>query len=82
MFTFQLKQSSGPAGPRLGEMRTARGVVETPVFMPVATYGTVKTMTTEEVGELGATIILSNVYHLYLGPGWRSSRGWGGCTAS
>ena len=78
MFTFQLKQSSGPAGPRLGEMHTARGVVETPVFMPVATYGTVKTMTTEEVGELGATIILSNVYHLYLRPGVEVIQGLGG----
>ena len=69
MFEFHLKQAAGPAGPRLGEIRTARGVVATPVFMPVATYGTVKTMTPEEVGELGATIILSNVYHLYLRPG-------------
>ncbi len=69
MFTFHLKQAAGPAGPRLGEIHTARGVAATPVFMPVATYGTVKTMTPEEVGELGATIILSNVYHLYLRPG-------------
>ncbi len=69
MFAFQLKKAAGPAGPRLGEMRTARGVVPTPVFMPVATYGTVKTMTPEEVAELGAAIILSNVYHLYLRPG-------------
>jgi len=69
MFTFHLKQSSGPDGPRLGEIRTSRGVVETPVFMPVATYGTVKTLTPEEVGGLGAAIILSNVYHLYLRPG-------------
>jgi queuine tRNA-ribosyltransferase len=69
MFEFHLKKAAGPAGPRLGEMRTSRGVVETPVFMPVATYGTVKTLTPEEVGELGAGIILSNVYHLYLRPG-------------
>jgi queuine tRNA-ribosyltransferase len=69
MFTFHLKQSSGPAGPRLGEIHTGHGVVKTPVFMPVATYGTVKTLTPEEVGELGASIVLSNVYHLYLRPG-------------
>jgi queuine tRNA-ribosyltransferase len=69
MFEFHLKKAEGPAGPRLGEIRTARGVVATPVFMPVATYGTVKTLTPEEVAELGAAIILSNVYHLYLRPG-------------
>lgn len=69
MFAFHLKKANGPAGPRLGEIRTAHGVVETPVFMPVATYGTVKTLTPEEVEELGAAIILSNVYHLYLRPG-------------
>ncbi|MFZ2089617.1 MAG: tRNA guanosine(34) transglycosylase Tgt [Desulfobaccales bacterium] len=78
MFTFHLKKSSGPAGPRLGEMHTAHGVVETPVFMPVATYGSVKTLTSEEVGELGASIILSNVYHLYLRPGVELIRGLGG----
>jgi queuine tRNA-ribosyltransferase len=69
MFAFQLQKTAGPAGPRLGEIHTARGVVETPVFMPVATYGTVKTLTPEEVAELGAAIILSNVYHLFLRPG-------------
>jgi queuine tRNA-ribosyltransferase len=69
MFAFHLKQSAGPVGPRLGEIRTGRGVVATPVFMPVATYGTVKTLTPEEVAELGAAIILSNAYHLYLRPG-------------
>ncbi len=78
MFTFNLIKSEGPAGPRLGELRTARGVVETPVFMPVATYGTVKTMTPEEVGELGAALILSNVYHLYLRPGVEVIAGLGG----
>ncbi|MEW6388577.1 MAG: tRNA guanosine(34) transglycosylase Tgt [Thermodesulfobacteriota bacterium] len=69
MFAFHLKKSAGVAGPRWGEMRTPRGVVETPVFMPVGTYGTVKTLTPEELRELGASIILSNVYHLYLRPG-------------
>lgn len=50
-------------------MRTRHGVVETPIFMPVGTLGTVKAMTPEEVQELGARIILSNIYHLYLRPG-------------
>ena len=53
MFNFQLKKSSGPAGPRLGEIATARGVVETPIFMPVGTYATVKTMTPEELQDHG-----------------------------
>jgi queuine tRNA-ribosyltransferase len=46
-----------------------RGVVETPVFMPVGTYGTVKAMTPEEVSESGARIILGNTFHLWLRPG-------------
>ncbi len=50
-------------------MRTAHGVVETPVFMPVGTYGTVKTLTPEELEGLGASIILANAYHLFLRPG-------------
>jgi len=50
-------------------MRTAHGVVETPIFMPVGTLATVKAMAPEELQELGAGIILSNIYHLYLRPG-------------
>jgi queuine tRNA-ribosyltransferase len=50
-------------------MHTARGIVATPAFMPVGTYGTVKTMTPEELQEMGAQIILGNVYHLFLRPG-------------
>jgi len=69
MFEFHLKKSSGPAGPRLGEIVTSRGVVSTPVFMPVGTYGTVKTLTPEELRAMGAGLILSNMYHLYLRPG-------------
>jgi queuine tRNA-ribosyltransferase len=69
MFSFELLTPAGPGEPRLGVMTTARGRVATPAFMPVGTYGTVKTMTPEEVRDLGASIILSNVYHLYLRPG-------------
>ncbi len=69
MFEFHLKKSSGPAEPRVGEMVTARGVVATPVFMPVGTYATVKTLTPEELHTMGAGLILSNMYHLYLRPG-------------
>ena len=48
---------------------THHGVIETPIFMPVGTRATVKAMTPEEVRDLGAQIILSNTYHLYLKPG-------------
>ncbi len=49
-----------------------RGVVETPCFMPVGTYGTVKGMTPEEVEATGAQIILGNTFHLWLRPGQKS----------
>ncbi|MFZ3172265.1 MAG: tRNA guanosine(34) transglycosylase Tgt [Carboxydocellales bacterium] len=54
---------------RVGRLHTPHGIIDTPVFMPVGTQATVKTLTPEEVKELGAQIILSNTYHLYLRPG-------------
>lgn len=54
---------------RLGKLHTPHGVIDTPVFMPVGTQATVKTMTPEELKEIGAKIILSNTYHLFLRPG-------------
>lgn len=54
---------------RRGRLTFARGTVETPAFMPVGTYGTVKTMTPEELEGLGAEIILGNTFHLMLRPG-------------
>ena len=54
---------------RRGRLTFERGVVETPVFMPVGTYGTVKAMTPEELKELGAQVILGNTFHLMLRPG-------------
>jgi len=54
---------------RTGKMALAHGEVETPVFMPVGTNGTVKALTREDLGEIGFQIILSNTYHLYLRPG-------------
>jgi queuine tRNA-ribosyltransferase len=59
--------STGAA--RVGRLVTAHGVVETPAFMPVGTYGTVKAMTPEELTSLGAQIILGNTFHLMLRPG-------------
>ncbi|ADC71813.1 queuine tRNA-ribosyltransferase [Thioalkalivibrio sp. K90mix] len=54
---------------RRGRLRFPRGEVDTPAFMPVGTYGTVKAMTPEELRELGAQIILGNTFHLMLRPG-------------
>jgi queuine tRNA-ribosyltransferase len=54
---------------RRGRLRLAHGVVDTPAFMPVGTYGTVKAMTPRELDELGAQIVLGNTFHLWLRPG-------------
>lgn len=54
---------------RVGELKLAHGTVSTPVFMPIATQGTVKMMTCDDLEALGASIILANAYHLHLRPG-------------
>jgi len=64
---FELLGTAGAA--RRGRLHLRHGVVETPVFMPVGTYGTVKAMTPEELTGLGAQIILGNTFHLMLRPG-------------
>jgi queuine tRNA-ribosyltransferase len=64
---FELVKQSGSA--RLGRLATDRGVIDTPAFMPVGTYGTVKAMTPEELEGLGAQIVLGNTFHLMLRPG-------------
>ncbi|RKX57712.1 MAG: tRNA guanosine(34) transglycosylase Tgt [Thermodesulfobacteriota bacterium] len=69
MFNFQIIYQSKKTLARIGKIITHRGVIETPVFMPVGTQGTVKTMPPEVIASLGYTIILSNTYHLYLRPG-------------
>jgi queuine tRNA-ribosyltransferase len=63
---------------RLGKLHTPHGVVDTPVFMPVGTQATVKTITPEEIREIGAGLILSNTYHLFLRPGQELIREAGG----
>jgi queuine tRNA-ribosyltransferase len=67
MMQFTLQATSGLA--RRGRLEFARGTVETPAFMPVGTYGTVKAMTPEELRDIGAEIILGNTFHLMLRPG-------------
>lgn len=57
------------SGARAGELITPRGPVPTPVFLPVGSQGTVKTLTPEEVRDIGVRMVLANTYHLYLRPG-------------
>jgi len=64
---FEVIAQCGAA--RRGRLTLAHGVVETPVFMPVGTYGTVKAMAPNELEELGAQIVLGNTFHLWLRPG-------------
>lgn len=66
---FELLAQDKHTGARRGRLHTPHGTIETPVFMPVGTQATVKTMSPEELKELGAEIILSNTYHLFLRPG-------------
>jgi len=74
---FELIKTDGKA--RRGRMTFARGVVDTPAFMPVGTYGTVKGMTPEELADTGAQICLGNTFHLMLRPGTESSANMATC---
>jgi queuine tRNA-ribosyltransferase len=65
-------------GARLGSLTTAHGIVETPVFMPVGTQGTVKAAIHRDLAQMGAQMILANAYHLYLRPGDRLIKEMGG----
>jgi len=64
---FNLFKTCGSA--RAGELITSHGILPTPLFMPVGSQGTVKTLTPEEVREIGYDLVLANTYHLYLRPG-------------
>lgn len=66
---YRLIKTEKHTGARLGEIITPHGTFPTPMFMPVGTLATVKTMAPEELKEMGAGIILSNTYHLWLRPG-------------
>jgi queuine tRNA-ribosyltransferase len=69
MFNFEIVSASKTTKARAGLLQTAHGAVETPVFMPVGTLATVKSLTPEELLDCGTQIILGNTYHLYLRPG-------------
>ncbi|MCS6842379.1 MAG: tRNA guanosine(34) transglycosylase Tgt [Roseiflexus sp.] len=67
--TFEIEARDASSRARTGRITTAHGVIETPVFMPVGTRGSIKSLTPDEVRDHGAQIILGNTYHLYLQPG-------------
>ncbi|MCW7754617.1 tRNA guanosine(34) transglycosylase Tgt [Desulfobotulus sp. H1] len=69
MLTFELENRSSDSSARAGTIHTAHGAIETPIFMPVGTQGTVKGLTPEDLLACGSQIILGNTYHLYLRPG-------------
>uniref|UniRef100_A0A832EA36 Queuine tRNA-ribosyltransferase n=1 Tax=Desulfacinum infernum TaxID=35837 RepID=A0A832EA36_9BACT len=69
MWRFELLAQDGTTHARRGRIQTGRGTVDTPVFMPVGTQGTIKSLSPDEVSSLGAQIILGNTYHLSLRPG-------------
>ncbi|MFQ5817550.1 MAG: tRNA guanosine(34) transglycosylase Tgt [Terriglobia bacterium] len=77
-FRFEILARDPNSAARLGRLHTPHGTVATPVFMPVGTAATVKTMTQEMLEELSAELLLANAYHLYLRPGHHAIRDLGG----
>lgn len=69
MLQFNVLKNDNDSAARLGRLTLAHGDIDTPVFMPVGTQATVKTLTPDDLYEMGISIILSNTYHLYLRPG-------------
>lgn len=77
-FSFKILHRHKKAKARAGEIHTAHGVVRTPVFMPCGTQGTVKSLTPQDLKEIGVQILLGNTYHLYLRPGEKLINKFGG----
>ena len=75
---FQLLKTDTATAARRGRLQTRHGMVETPIFMPVGTQGTVKAVTPQQLRDIGAQIILGNTYHLSLRPGSELIRDLGG----
>ncbi len=78
---YTLLKTCRQTGARLGRLTTPHGVIDTPVFMPVGTQATVKTLTPTQLEDIQAQIVLSNTYHLYLRPGHELIRRAGGLHA-
>jgi queuine tRNA-ribosyltransferase len=76
--TFEIFKTDPFSQARRGRLTTRHGIVETPIFMPVGTQGTVKAMTPDELRDAGAQIILGNTYHLFLRPGLEVIKHFGG----
>lgn len=77
-FTYKVKHICKQSGARVGELTTPHGTITTPVFMPVGTQATVKSLTPQDLNTAGAEIILSNSYHLYMRPGHKLVESAGG----
>ncbi len=69
MFEFKIISKDKHKKARTGEILTSHGIIKTPCFMPVATYATVKTLSSEDIKEIGYQMLIANAYHLYLKPG-------------
>ncbi len=78
MFEFKITHKDPKSLARTGTFKTPHGLIHTPVFMPVGTKATVKTLSSEDIKELNADIILANTYHLYLRPGEKLIKKMGG----
>jgi queuine tRNA-ribosyltransferase len=78
MFSFSLIRNDPASSGRLGIITTPHGEIHTPVFMPVGTQATVKTLSPDDLMSIGAEIILSNTYHLFLRPGHELIKEFGG----
>ncbi len=76
--SFEIIAQSSESRARAGFLYTRRGVIETPVFMPVGTHASIKSLSPEEVAGLGVQIILANTYHLFLRPGYQLISKFGG----
>lgn len=78
MSFFNVVKSCQDTSSRLGNLNTEHGTITTPAFMPIATYGAIKTLSTNEIKKLNYNLILSNTYHLYLRPGMELLSKFGG----
>ena len=78
MIEFQVIKQHSHSAARLGRLLTPHGEIQTPVFMPVGTQGTIKALSPEDVIQCGSNIILGNTYHLYLRPGHSVIKSLGG----
>jgi len=78
MFKFEIVKKDKDTGARVGRIHTSHGTVETPAFMPVATQGSVKAMTPDEIEDMGFELLVVNAYHMYLRPGHKKVEELGG----